>query len=212
MTVLFAIISTGAIPVAAGVESKTPFIETGIASWYDSGPEAGLTANGERFDPEAFTAAHKQLKFGTVVRVRNLSNNLVVDVRINDRGPYVEGRIIDLTPAAASALDMVETGITPVELSILYEPEIPESHYDRPGDTGWYRIQTGTFSNTRTVSDMYKKFVEVGFKPSIEIVQETMLRLTIRWIPSDRLEESMKLLSIMGFPDVLVRSEKNPYL
>ncbi|MFA7018822.1 MAG: septal ring lytic transglycosylase RlpA family protein, partial [Sphaerochaetaceae bacterium] len=123
--------------------------EQGIASWYASEPGT-LTANGEGFDPEAMTAAHKTLKFGTIVRVHNLEDNQTVDVRINDRGPFIENRIIDLTPSAAKALQMYEKGIIEVELEILAVPDIPESKYDRPGDTGWYRIQIGSFSNIQT--------------------------------------------------------------
>lgn len=74
--------------------------QTGIASVYSH----GRTANGERVCPSCFTAAHKSLPFGTWVRVTNLGNGRSVAVRINDRGPYVKGRIIDVTPAVARAL------------------------------------------------------------------------------------------------------------
>ncbi len=74
--------------------------ESGIASVYAYGPR---TANGERFDPHALTAAHRRLPFGTLVKVCRIGGNCIV-VRINDRGPFVRGRIIDLTPAAAHAL------------------------------------------------------------------------------------------------------------
>lgn len=185
--------------------------ETGIASWYESAIDGALTANGERFNPEALTGAHKSLPFGTIVSVHNLANGKTVEVRINDRGPYVEGRIIDLTPAAAQAIDMLESGITPVELEIIYEPPIPESLYDRPGDTGWYQVQVGSFANTRTAYMWYTKLLEVGFKPWVQIAQETMLRLTIRWIDEKHLDESLKVLSALGFDNVLVKSEQNPY-
>jgi len=185
--------------------------ERGIASWYDS--ELGaLTANGEGFNPEALAAAHKTLTFGTIVRVHNLENNQTVDVRINDRGPFIENRIIDLTPVAAKALQMYKQGITEVELEILSVPEIPESQYDRAGDTGWYRIQIGSFSNTQRVYSLYTTFHALGFHPVIEIVQNTLLRLTLRWIPSSDKEESLKIVKSLGFDEVLLRSEQRPNL
>ena len=73
------------------------FAERGIASWYTSDVEDALTANGEIYRDDALTAAHKSLTFGTIVRVHNLSNGLYVDVKINDREPFVEGRISKIT-------------------------------------------------------------------------------------------------------------------
>lgn len=91
----------------------------GIASWYGPGFHGRRTANGERFDQGAMTAAHRSLPFGTRVRVTNLRNGRSIIVRINDRGPYVGGRIIDLSAAAARALKMVRSGIAPVRIEVL---------------------------------------------------------------------------------------------
>jgi len=77
------------------------------------------TANGEKFDMWALTAAHKTLPFGTIVRVKNLGNNKTVDVRINDRGPFKKGRIIDLSFEAARRLDFINNGLTNVEVRII---------------------------------------------------------------------------------------------
>jgi len=185
-------------------------MEEGIASWYTSDPDGPLTANGERFDPEALNAAHKSLPFGTIVRVHDQTNGKQVEVRINDRGPYVEGRIIDLTPAAARKIDMYERGISPVKLELIHSPPIPESQYNRPGDTGWYKFQIGTFTNTKAVYDMYLKFLELGFKPSVEIVQHTMLRLSLRWIGEDQKEESLSLLKSLGYGEILIKGDLPP--
>jgi rare lipoprotein A len=209
-----AILLFGLLPIALlfSSESEHPlWFEEGIASWYTSDPDGPLTANGERFDPNALSAAHKSLPFGTVVRVHDKSNGLQVDVRINDRGPYVDGRIIDLTPTAARVIQMYERGISEVALEILYEPRIPESQYNRPGDTGWYKIQLGAFSNTRRVYELYSKLHDLGFKPAVEIIDERLLRLSIRWIPEDEKDASLKILSSLGFPDVLLRGEEFPY-
>ena len=91
----------------------------GIASWYGPPFHGRLTANGEIYDMSKLTAAHKELPFNTRVRVTNLDNGKSVVVRINDRGPFVKGRIIDLSKEAARMIDMVNAGISVVELSIL---------------------------------------------------------------------------------------------
>lgn len=75
----------------------------GAASWYGRSHRGKFTADGERFDPQALTAAHRGLPFGTVLRVTNLENGRTVRVRVNDRGPYADGRIIDLCAAAGAA-------------------------------------------------------------------------------------------------------------
>jgi len=93
--------------------------QTGRASWYGHQFQGRLTANGERFDMHALTAAHPTLPFGTRLRVVNLDNEREVEVRINDRGPVVPGRIIDLSYAAARALGAVGAGIVPVRLTVL---------------------------------------------------------------------------------------------
>lgn len=87
--------------------------EVGEASWYDQGV---ITANGERFDPEALTAAHRSLPFGTLVRVTNLRNGRSVIVRINDNGPFVRGRIIDLSRGAARVIGMLSAGVEEVRV------------------------------------------------------------------------------------------------
>ncbi len=91
----------------------------GMASWYGPGFHGRLTANGERYNQNGLTAAHKTLPFGTQVRVTNLNNGRSVIVRINDRGPFVRGRVIDLSRGAASVIGLVNSGVAPVQLEIL---------------------------------------------------------------------------------------------
>lgn len=91
----------------------------GNASWYGPGFDGRLTANGETFDQQEMTAAHPDLEFGTKVKVTNLENGRSVVVRINDRGPFIRDRIIDLSAAAARALNMMSSGVAPVRLTIL---------------------------------------------------------------------------------------------
>src|SRR6478672_1320653 len=104
---------------AALTKSPGEEIGRGNASWYGPGFHGKRTASGERFDMNDLTAAHGTLPFGTRVRVRNTQNGLEVVVRINDRGPQIRDRIIDLSKAAAEALDLLQAGEAPV---VLIEP------------------------------------------------------------------------------------------
>ena len=99
--------------------------ETGVASWYGNPYHGRRAANGEIYDMEQMTAAHRTLPFGTWVRVHNLDNNKNVEVRITDRGPFVGGRIVDLSHAAAVAIDMVGPGTAKVKLTIIAAPPSP---------------------------------------------------------------------------------------
>src|SRR5699024_7352448 len=98
-------------------------VEKGIASYYADKFTGRLTANGETFNPNEFTAAHKELPFNTKVKVTNLENNKAIIVRINDRGPFIKGRIIDLAPIVAKKLDFHHAGLTKVKVETLDENE-----------------------------------------------------------------------------------------
>ncbi len=93
--------------------------EEGLASWYAGKFQGRRTASGEIFDTKLMTAAHKTLPFGTLVRVRNLDNGREVVVRINDRGPFVDGRVIDLSRAAAEAIGLIGPGTGQVRLEVV---------------------------------------------------------------------------------------------
>jgi rare lipoprotein A len=185
-------------------------LERGIASWYDSDPNGPLTANGEVFDPNALKAAHKSLRFGTVVRVTDIQSKKHVDVVINDRGPFVEGRIIDLTPEAARVLGIYVKGITEVELKPIFIPDYPISNYNRLGDTGYYKIQIGTYANLDTVETLYNRFRLLGFHPIVEIVDQKLSRLTLRWIEEKEKERTLKILKTLGFEEILLRGDMPP--
>lgn len=108
-------------PYGGGSHAESPgnHATSGMASWYGGKFHGRLTANGERYNKNGISAAHKTLPFGTRVRVRNLNNGRTIEVRINDRGPFVKGRIIDLSKGAAKKIDMIQDGVVPVELTIL---------------------------------------------------------------------------------------------
>lgn len=112
-----------------GCASGTPVDDPlrGLASWYGEELAGRSTANGEIFDPRGLTAAHRTLPFGTLVEVLNPANGKKVVVRINDRGPFVAGRIIDLSWAAAAELGMVEAGVAPVVLEVVGEGGVSDA-------------------------------------------------------------------------------------
>lgn len=99
--------------------SSTDSSISGQASWYGAQHHGKKTASGERFNQHALTAAHRTLAFGSKVKVTNTLNNKSVTVRINDRGPYSKGRIIDLSRAAAQKIDMINSGVAPVRLQLV---------------------------------------------------------------------------------------------
>jgi len=132
---MFALILGAALSLATGcarkVSASVPSAvkpahvgdsETGIASWYGVPYNGRHSANGEIYDMEKLTAAHRTLPFDTWVEVTNLENKKRVDVRITDRGPFVNGRIIDLSLAAARELDLVQAGIVRVRIKVIRKP------------------------------------------------------------------------------------------
>ena len=142
----------------AAVTPSAPQIratETGLASWYGHPYHGRAAANGEIYDMEKLTAAHRTLPFGSWVRVTNLSNNRIVDVRIIDRGPFVDGRIIDLSHAAAEVIGSVGAGLAQVRLDILSTPE-------NAARENWFAVQAGAFAEKergeRLRSSMEREF------------------------------------------------------
>lgn len=117
--ILFGIGCTSTPKWVPGVGGSNNHALTGKASWYGPGFNGNLTANGERFRQNEMTAAHKTLPFNTIVRVTNLTNGKTVQVRINDRGPFIRGRIIDLSKGAAKKVDMMQAGVVEVRLEII---------------------------------------------------------------------------------------------
>lgn len=133
----------------------------GIASWYGPNFHAKKTSNGEIYNMHAMTAAHKTLPMNTVVKVDNLENGLSTIVRINDRGPFVSGRIIDLSNAAAHKIDMVKKGTVKVKLTILgFNAKIATTQAEREtgASVGEYYIQVGAFSKMAGAKATKRKF------------------------------------------------------
>jgi rare lipoprotein A len=137
------------------------FSERGMASWYGRDFHGRKTSNGEIYDMNAMTGAHKTLPMGTWVQVTNEENGRQVKVRINDRGPFVKGRIIDVSYAAAKRLGLVGPGTAPVRIECLADngPAVPVKDISRPRDislTEAYAVQVGAFTlreNARRLAD-----------------------------------------------------------
>jgi rare lipoprotein A len=121
-----------AVVCAAQTPGELPFRQEGIASWYGTEFDGRPTASGEIFDSSQFTAAHPNLPFGTILKVTNTQNNREVQVRVNDRGPFVSARIIDVSRAAAQALDMLATGTAPVILETAEGSQVPAAGQAMP--------------------------------------------------------------------------------
>lgn len=126
----------------------TRSIGTGVASWYGPGFHGRATANGETYNMNDLTAAHRTLPFNTVVLVENRDNGKSVIVRINDRGPYVDNRIIDLSRRAAREIDMIDSGIATVELFLVEEGDRPITDQNI-SNRETYTVQIASFENER---------------------------------------------------------------
>ena len=106
-------------PKAAGTTKVSTNVKTGKASWYGPGFHGKLTANGERYDMNGISAAHKTLKFGTKVKITNVANGKSIVVKINDRGPYIAGRQFDLSKGAFKKIASINTGVIKIKYEIL---------------------------------------------------------------------------------------------
>jgi rare lipoprotein A len=125
-------------------------VEVGIASWYGHPYHGRATASGEIYDMERLTAAHRTLPFSTWVLVENLQNGRMVEVRINDRGPFVGGRIIDLSHAAAGAIGMLGAGTAKVRLKVI-------AVSDARAPARLYAVQVGAFADRARAESLRKK-------------------------------------------------------
>ncbi|MFZ1803558.1 MAG: septal ring lytic transglycosylase RlpA family protein [Nitrospira sp.] len=124
------------------------FVERGMASWYGPGFHGNKTANGERYDMYKLTAAHRTLPLGSVAVVHSLTSGRQATVRINDRGPFARGRVLDLSLAGAQALGMVDNGTDQVELRVV-------DYNSRPEGMGVLRVQVGAFADLQNARALF---------------------------------------------------------
>lgn len=134
------------------------YVEEGMASWYGMPFDGRRTSDGEIYHMHQFTAAHRTLPFGSIVRVTNLDNGKQTEVRINDRGPFVADRVIDLSLSAAEAIGMVGPGTAKVRLEIVQGPLNPQ--------TGFFSVQVGAFE-VQSSAERLRMELEARFSPVI---------------------------------------------
>jgi rare lipoprotein A len=144
--------------------------ETGIASYYGKGFHGRKTANGERFNMKAMTAAHRTLPLGTIVRVENLENHHFAVLKVNDRGPFIKGRILDVSQGAAKVLGFARQGVTQVKVTPLVFPDqlakllrredsTPRAHDDPlspspPTADGEYAIKVAAYAHQEIAAEL----------------------------------------------------------
>ena len=159
------------------LDSSAGYKEQGVASWYGKKFHGRKTSNQETYDMYAMTAAHKSLPLPTYVRVRNLRNNKSVVVRVNDRGPFVDNRLIDLSYSAALKLDMVQAGTGLVEVTAISFEQAPKKPAETirvqtvekevqpdPGSGNDVFVQVGAFSEEENARRRYALLRERGFR------------------------------------------------
>lgn len=162
------------------VKGRLGWKEVGVASWYGHPYHGRTTSNGETYDMEKMTAAHKRLPFDTWVNVKNLTNGQSTEVRINDRGPFVGKRIIDLSRAAAREIDMLGSGTARVRLTVIRPPGRQRRASSRPERTprparkapqpqgGRFDIQAGVFSQRANADTLAQKVRRLGHQASVQ--------------------------------------------
>ncbi len=144
------------------ISSSAGYIDTGIASWYGSYFHGRRTSNGERYDMYADTAAHKTLPMNTMVLVRNLENNREMVVRINDRGPFVRGRILDLSYSSAKKLGIIKKGTAKVRITAM-APSLNGVYASVPDfNEGEFYVQIGSFREKKNALRLQNRFATAG--------------------------------------------------
>ncbi len=172
--------------------------QEGFASWYGGKFQGRLTSSGEVFDTNLKTAAHKSLPFGTIVKVTDQENGKSTVVKINDRGPFVEGRIIDLSRAAAEELDMVGRGIARVSVEII----------DFAASKALFVIQVGAFGLEKNAEKARHTIEEAGYLATLERTGIGITRVLVRGFAEKDLPDAQKKLESLGFARILVKQEK----
>ena len=168
-TLLIAVLAACSSNPEPPTSVSSGWTEKGEASWYGPGFDGKQTASGEVYDMEAMTAAHRQLPFGTRVNVRNLDNGRETVVRVNDRGPFAHGRIIDLSKAGARAIGMLGTGVAEVQLEVVgAPPSLACSH-----------VQAGAFADPENAEDLARQIRRRGETVRVERGGDGLSRVLI---------------------------------
>ncbi len=195
------------IPPSAAVSGWS---EDGLASWYggNDGFEGKPTASGEIYDSSKMTAAHRDLPLGTLVRVTNLDNGKSVDVRINDRGPFIHGRVIDLSQEAARRLDLIGPGVGPVRIVILSRGVAPTPVPPAVAAGPW-SVQLGSFGEPDRADAHAERLRAAGFSPVYLEPYEGLTRVKIGPLESRAAAETMLAKAEdAGFEGIVVPDDR----
>ena len=144
------------------IPSSAGYIDTGIASWYGSYFHGRRTSNGERYDMYADTAAHKTLPMNTMLLVRNLENGREMVVRINDRGPFVRGRILDLSYSSAKKLGIIKKGTAKVRITAMAPSQNGKFATVPDYNEGEFYVQIGSFIEKKNALRLQNRFTRAG--------------------------------------------------
>jgi len=178
-------------------------VQTGIASWYGGEFHGKRTSSREVYDMNDLTAAHNTLPLGTFVAVTNLNNGQSVVVRINDRGPFVKNRVIDLSYAAARALDMIGTGTAPVRIEVLADISPPLAALR-------FSVQTGSFirrANAEAMrKDLARQFADV-YVSTFETTRQVYYRVRIRAKDRETAETLASRLMERGYTAIIFEEQ-----
>jgi rare lipoprotein A len=177
--------------------------ERGIASWYGPGFDGRRTASGEIFDMRALTAAHRELPFGTVVRVTNRDNGRKVEVRINDRGPFARSRILDLSYGAAEELEMIGPGTARVELVVV--DRVPAPYPAAPIVASGWLVQLGAFREPERAAALVAELSRRAPEARVERAGEWHRVVLGPFRKRGKAEEHARELAGAGYP-VFVRA------
>jgi rare lipoprotein A len=201
---------TAVAPPSGGRGAKTPpappgYTEEGNASWYGNPFHGRRASNGEVYDMNKFTAAHRTLPFETMVRVTNLNNGKSTTVRITDRGPFVAGRIIDLSLAAAREIESVGPGVVPVRLEVLGNVDVT---------VGFFTVQVGAFRE-RTNAERLRDRLSASYSPIFiqpyDTAEGTFYRVRVGKVSGEEAagDFAAQLRDKEGFTPMVVRLDEN---
>lgn len=192
------------------LKSAEGYHERGVASWYGPQFHGKPTANGEVFDMDQMTAAHKTLPLPVYAEVTNLRNGRTVVVRINDRGPFVDNRLIDLSRAAAQAIDMVGPGTTLVDVRVIQGPGGGSARVVQPASpapaatASAFFIQVGAYGDAANANRVVSRLRRDGFNDTrvlpIQIDQRVLHRVRVGPVASvDQFDQYIERLNALGF-------------
>ncbi|WP_394204611.1 septal ring lytic transglycosylase RlpA family protein [Shewanella waksmanii] len=191
------------------LDSGRGYEATGVASWYGAKFHGHLTSNGETYDMYSMSAAHKSLPLPSYVKVTNLANDKTVIVRVNDRGPFHDNRIIDLSYAAAHRLDMLKTGTANVHLSVIYI-ESPESMAlaQLKDPKQQHYIQIVASSDKQRINALAEKLKSQYSVEARTVAQDSLYKLQLGPIGQQQLAiELNKELKQSGYPQSYIITE-----